>query len=105
MAILREHYKVPTLGEIKHKLASTKVFSKLDAKNEFWSIKLDGESSFLSTFNTQYGRYRFLQLPFGLKCSQDIFLMRMDQILSNCPGVLAVHGDVTVYGANDAEHD
>ena len=29
----------------------------------------------------------------------------MDQILSNCLGVLAVHDNVTVYGANDAEHD
>ena len=28
----------------------------------------------------------------------------MDQILSNCPGILAVHNDVTMYGVNDAEH-
>ena len=52
-AILREHYKVPTLEETAHKLAGAKVFSKLDAKNVFWSIILDEKSSLLTAFNTQ----------------------------------------------------
>ena len=39
-AILREHYKAPTLEEITHKVAGAKV-SKFDAKNGFWSIKLE----------------------------------------------------------------
>ena len=38
-AILREHYKAPTLEEITNNLAGEKVFSKLHAKNGFWSIK------------------------------------------------------------------
>ena len=31
--------------------------------------------------------------------------MRIDKILFNFPGILGVHDDVTVYRANDAEHD
>ena len=31
--------------------------------------------------------------------------MMVDQILSNCPGILAVHDDITIYIANSAEHD
>ena len=34
-AIIREHYKAPTLKEISHKLAGATVFSKLDAKDGF----------------------------------------------------------------------
>ena len=34
--IIREHYKAPTLEEISHQLSGTRIFSKLDAKNEFW---------------------------------------------------------------------
>ena len=34
-AIIREHYKAPTLDEITHKLSGAKVFSKLDAKDGF----------------------------------------------------------------------
>ena len=37
-AIIREHYKAPTLDEIYHKLSSAIVFSKLEVKDGFWSI-------------------------------------------------------------------
>ena len=72
-AIIREHYKAPTLKEISHKLVGVTIFSKLDAKDGFWSIQIDTPSSYLTTFNRHKGRYRFLQIPFGLKMSQDVF--------------------------------
>ena len=39
-AIIREHYKAPTLEKISHRLSGTIVFSKHDAKGGFWSIHL-----------------------------------------------------------------
>ena len=71
--IIREHYKAPTLKEISHKLSGATVFSKLNAKDGFWSVHLDNASSHLTTFNTHKGRYRFLRMPFSLKMAQDIF--------------------------------
>ena len=56
-AIICEHYKAPTLQEISHWLSGATVFSKLDAKNSFWSIHLDTPSSYLTTVNTHKGRY------------------------------------------------
>ena len=50
-AIIREHYKVPTLEEISHKLAGATIFSKLDAKDGFWSIHLDTASQSTMTTN------------------------------------------------------
>ena len=50
-AIIWECYKAPTLDEIAHKLSRAKVFSKLDAKDGFWSIHLNTPSSYLTTFN------------------------------------------------------
>ena len=77
----------------------------MDAKEGFWAITLKYTSSFLTTFNMSYGRYRFFHLTFGLKCSQDIFQMRMDQLCTGLPGTLAVHDDVTVYGKDEQAHD
>ena len=59
----------------------------------------------LMTFNTHLSRYRFLHVPFGLKMSQDIFQMRMDDIVAQCPGVLAIHNDVFIYGKDNRDHD
>ena len=65
-AIKRPHYHTRTLEEITHKLAEATVFSKLDARHGYWSVSLDQESSMKTTFNSLFGRYRFLRLPFGL---------------------------------------
>ena len=73
-----------------------KVFLKLDAKDRFWSVHLDTPSSFLTTFNTHKGCYQFLHMPFGLKMSQDVFQMVMDQITDRLPGIIAIHGDICV---------
>ena len=104
-AIIHEHYKAPTLEEISHKISGATVFSKLDAKDGFWSIHLDTPSSYLTTFNTHKGRYRYLHMPFGLKMSQDVFQMHMDQITDRLPGIIAIHNDICVYGKTREEHD
>jgi hypothetical protein len=77
-AIMRDHYPTPTLEEITPKLAGARVFSKIDARNGYWNVKLDDESSYLTTFNTPNGRYRFLRMPFGLRMSQDVFQFKID---------------------------
>ena len=90
-AIIHENHKAPTLEEIAHVLTGATKFSKVDGNKAFFGMHLTEEASLLTTFNTHLGRYRFLHVPFGLKMSQDIFQMRMDDIVAQCLGVLAVH--------------
>ena len=104
-AINHEHYKAPTLEEISHKLSGTTVFSKPDAKDGFWSIHLDTPSSYLTTFNTHKGFYQYLHMPFGLKMSQGVFQMHMDQITNRLPGIIAIHAEICVLGKTREEHD
>lgn len=95
----------PTLEEITHKFSGARVFSKLDARHGYWSIELDSASSYLTTFNSPFGRYRFKRLPFGLKVSQDIFQEKMDMILEQCPGTIGIADDVAVFGHDMEEHN
>ena len=53
-AIKRPQYKTPTLDEIIHQLAGSRVFSKLDARHGFLSVSLDETSSSLMTFNSRF---------------------------------------------------
>jgi len=66
-AVKREHYPIPTVEEIAAKIPDAKVFTVLDAKSGYLQMKLDNESSLLTTLNTPIGRYRWLKLPFGIK--------------------------------------
>ena len=70
----------------------------------FWSIHLD-TPPYLTTFNTHKGCYQHLHMPFGLKMSQDVFQMHMDQITNRLPGIIVIHNNICVYGKTREEHD
>lgn len=84
-AIRREHHVTHTLEEIQPKLTGATVLSIVDANWGYWDVVLDKESSYLTTFNSPFGRYRFNCIPFGLKMSQLRHLS--DQTWPNIYGV------------------
>ena len=105
-AIIREHHKPMTVEEIAHELAGAMVYTKADALKAFLQIHLTHEASLLTTFNSHRGRLRFLRMPFGAKMSQDVFQLRMDAILEQCPGVIGIHDDMVIFGRVDQQdHD
>ena len=59
------------------------------------------ESQLLTTFNSPFGRFSFKRLPFGLQVSQDIFQRSIDGL----DGAVSICDDITVYGANEEEHE
>ena len=48
---------MPTIEEILPDLAKAKIFSVLDAKDRYWQVLLDEESSYLNAFWTPEGHY------------------------------------------------
>ena len=86
-------------------IPDAKLFSMLDAKSGFHQIKLDEASSFLTTFNTPIGRYRWLRLPFGLNCAPEIFQRIMDQMIEGIEGAFAIVDDILIVGRNREHHD
>ena len=103
----RTYHRAPTVEDITYKLANATIFSKLDAKDGYWSIQLDDESSLLTAFNSPSSnqRYKFNRLPFGVNVSQDLFQEAMDEITRDLDGVISIADDLCVYGSSEAEHD
>ena len=44
-------------------------------------------------------------MPFGAKMSQEVFQLRMDAILEQCPGVIGIHDDMVIFGVDQEDHD
>ena len=97
-AIQREHYPMKSVEEVAAELSDAKVFSVLDATSGFWHIKLDEKSSELLTFNTPFGRYQYLRMPFGINSAPEIFQKRMTQAFEDLSGVKTIAGDILVLG-------
>ena len=98
--IRREHYLIPKREEILSEMAGAKLapFSKLDASHGFWQLRLDPESSKYTTFNTPFGRYCFLRLPFGIKSAPEIFHRAMASIIEGLEGTRVYIDDLVVWG-------
>ena len=55
---------LPTTEDVASRLTKAMVFSVLDAKSGFWQAKLTETSSYFTTFNTLFGRFRWLRMAF-----------------------------------------
>ncbi len=101
------YHRSPTVEEITYKMTSATVFSKLDAKDGYWSIVLDESSSLLTAFSSPSSnqRYKFNRMPFGINVSPDLFQEAMDAITRGLDGVISIADDICVFGVDEKQHD
>ena len=104
-SIKPEHFQIPIKEDILGKLANASFFSKLEATAGFHQIRLDRPSSILTTFNTPYGRYRYLRLPMGICSAPEVFHKTVHQFLEECEGTSVYMEDIIVSGSNLEEHN
>ena len=104
-AIKRPKYQMPTLEELLPTLSKVKIFTVLDAKDGFHQVQLDEESSYLTTFWTPFGRYRYLRMPFGISSTPEEFQRRMHTALQGLHGVEVIADDILVFGCGDTDEE
>ena len=78
-AIIKEPYHFKTLKDIAHLIAESCVMTVCDCKKGYWHQKLDDASSYLTTFNTDLGHFRYTVMPFGATVAGDVFQCKLDQ--------------------------
>jgi len=103
--IIREHYHLPTADEIFNRMHGAKHFSFLDATQGFHHVRLSPESTTLTTFNTPFGRYKWLCMPYGLISASEVFHRRMVELFQDIKGVEIFIDDIAVWGKTKEEHD
>jgi hypothetical protein len=103
-ALKRNEYPMPTLDDnVLPLLQGAKYFTHLDAKNGFWHVELDTDSSYLTTFETPFGKYRWTRMPFGIAPAPEEFQRRISSALAGLPGVVAIHDDIILVGKGDTD--
>ena len=97
-ALIRLICRGPTLNDILPKLNNVQCMSIIDASLAYHNLKLDKQSSYLTTFVCLFGRYRYKQLPFGAAPAGDMFQCKIDEIFNNMPNVFGIADDILVIG-------
>ena len=99
-------YNAKTSTELSSKIGKVMYISKIDANSGFWTLPMDPESQILTTFNTPWGRFCFLKMPFGLNQSQYFIQFWMDTYFGDLnERTHVIANDVKIHGADEATHD
>ena len=61
-------------------------------------MKLNQASSYLTTFNTPFGRYRWQRLPFGISSAPEVFQRKMHELIEALTGTEVAADDFIVVG-------
>ena len=104
-SVRRERHDIPYIEYTLGQLSDARIFSKLDANSGFWQVPLAGESAFLTTFITPFGRFCFKRLPFGISSAPEHFQRRTSAFLEGIDGVLCQMDDILIFGATQSMHD
>lgn len=84
-------------------MPNAQYFTVLDAKNASYSIKIDEESSRVTTFGTPFGRYKYLRLPMGIASASEVYQQMIEQLLEGYPCKIIM--DILIHGSTVKEHD
>ena len=103
--IKREHFQIPTFEDVVSRLGEKKYFTVLDQKDSYWQVPLSEESSYMCTFNTPFGRYRFVRMPFGICSASEVLQKRVYKVFGDMQGVEVIADDMIISGATEEEHD
>jgi hypothetical protein len=76
---------VPDIGAALQHLKGKAMFSSMDLRQGYYSLRLDEPSRVLTTFLTPNGAYQLLTIPTGTACSPAYFLDAMVKIFKYKP--------------------
>ena len=106
-AIVHEPYHFKTPEDIAHLFAEACVITVYDCRKGYWHQQLDEATSFLTTFNTELGRFWYTVMPFGATVASDVFQHKLGECFGKLKQVIIIADDIMVVGykPDHSHHD
>ena len=95
---------LPKIDELYALLHGSTVFSTLDLRAGYHHIALDPESQKKSAFVTQFGKYEWKKVPFGLAQAPAYFQALMNETLAGLHFCFAYLDDVLIFSKTPEQH-
>ena len=96
---------MPTVEEVATRLSNAKTFTFVDSKDGFWQKRLDTDTSYKTTFNTPFGRYRWNRMPFGICSAPEVWKRTMHEFVEDLEGAEVIADDFLIAGFGGSDQD
>jgi hypothetical protein len=103
---IKNRYPLPLIQETLARLTSAKFYTKLDVISAFNHIRIKEGQEWMTAFNTRYGLFETLVMPFGLSNAPATFQARINEVLRPFLDIFctAYIDDILVFSDTLAEH-
>jgi hypothetical protein len=103
---IKNNSSLPNIEELFDQLLGAKFFSKIDLRSGYHQIRIHPEDVDKTAFNTRYGHFEFLVLPFGLCNAPSTFMELMQRVFRDCVDefVIVFMDDILVYSKTAEAH-
>ena len=103
---IKDRYPLPRVDELIDRLFGAKYFTKLDLRSGYHQVRVAEEDIQKTAFNTRYGQFEYLVVPFGLTSAPSTFMALMNHILNPYLDKFAIAylDDVLIYSKTLEEH-
>jgi hypothetical protein len=99
-------YPLPRIHELLDRVGQAKVLTKIDLASGYWQIRMEKKSIEKTAFNTIWGKYEWLAMPFGLCNAPATFQTVMNEVLRPFLGTFVVVylDDILIYSDSMEDH-
>ena len=103
----RHSHPLPRIDECLERLSRARYFSTIDLKSGYHQVKIKTEDISKTAFNTRYGSFEWLVLPFGLRNAPPVFQAMINKALGDCIDKFALVylDDILIYSKTEQEHE
>jgi hypothetical protein len=103
---IKNRCPLPLISETLDRLSGSVVFSKLDLKDAYHRIGIEGKDTWKTAFRTRYGHFEYLVMPFGLTNAPATFQAYINKALAGYVDDFCVVylDDILIYSSSREKH-
>jgi hypothetical protein len=104
---IKNQYPLPLISNLLDRVGSAKIYTKIDLRGAYNLVSIKEGDEWKIAFQTRYGRFEYLVMPFGLINSPAFFQHMMNDIFQEYfdDFVVIYLDDILFFLKNEEDHE